>query len=173
MDLISLFLICLKASFLTFGGSAPLPLLQDDLGRQRGILQDQDFASAIIIGRLAPGPNGLFVLPIGYFVAGVPGAVVAALAICTVAMFVLVLLRLHAYVAHLPTVRGGTRGIQAGTVGLLAALGFLILQATVHSPLDFVVAAVAFALLAFTRIDVVLVLAGAGALGLLAAFRAL
>jgi chromate transporter len=172
MDLISLFLVCLKASFLTFGGSAPLPLLQDELGRQRGLLSDEDFASAIIIGRLAPGPNGLFVLPIGYFVAGIPGALVAALAICTVAVFVLVLVRLHAHVAHLRTVRAATRGIQAGTTGLLMALGYVILLATVHSPLDLLVAAVAFALLAFTRVDVLYVLAAAGAVGLLSALRA-
>ena len=80
MDLVSLFLICLKVSLLSFGGSAPLPLLQDELGRQRGLLRDEDFASAIAIGRITPGPNGLFVLPVGYFVAGIPGALVAAAA---------------------------------------------------------------------------------------------
>ena len=74
MDLLSLFLTCLKVSLITFGGSAPLPLLRDDLVRERGLLQDEDFASALAIGLITPGPNGLFVIPIGYFVGGVAGA---------------------------------------------------------------------------------------------------
>src|SRR5438552_17504226 len=91
MDLLSLFLVCVKVSFLSFGGTAPLPLLHDELGRRRALVPDVDFASAIAIGRIAPGPNGLFVLPIGYFVAGVAGALVAAAALWTVAMPVLAL----------------------------------------------------------------------------------
>ncbi|MBX5489581.1 MAG: chromate transporter, partial [Chloroflexi bacterium] len=79
MDFWTLFLICLKVTLLSFGGTAPLPLLQDELGRQRGLLTDDDFAMALAIGRLSPGPAGLFVLPVGYFVAGVGGAVAAAL----------------------------------------------------------------------------------------------
>ncbi|HZU07429.1 MAG TPA: chromate transporter [Chloroflexota bacterium] len=167
MTLLDLFLVCLKASFLSFGGSAVLPLLQDELGRQRGLLRDEDFASALAIGRITPGPNGLLVLPIGYFVAGIPGAIVAALALCVVAFCVLILLRLHTQVAHLPIVRASTRGIEIGTLGLLAAVGYIILIATVHAPRDLLIAGIAFLLLAFTPIDALLVLAGAGALGLL------
>src|SRR3712207_9044240 len=94
MDLLSLFLVFLKASFLSFGGSQPLPILQDELTRQRPLLSDQDFATAIAIGRITPGPNGLFVLSIGYFVSGLAGAVVATLALCTVALSSLILLKI-------------------------------------------------------------------------------
>src|SRR5918911_4506219 len=101
MDLLSFFLTCLKVSLITFGGSAPLPLLRQDLVAQRGILQDEDFASALAIGLITPGPNGLFVIPIGYFVAGVPGALAATAALCLVATSVLILLWLHRWIAHL------------------------------------------------------------------------
>jgi len=168
VDLANLFLIFFKASILSWGGSQPLPILQDELTRQRPLLSDQDFATAIAIGRITPGPNGLFVLPIGYFVAGLAGAVAATLAICTVAFSSLILLRLHARLARIAAVAAGIRGIQAGAIGLTFAVGYLILLATVHSPLDLAIAAAAFALIAFTRVDVLVVLGGAGALGLIA-----
>src|SRR4051812_38764034 len=167
MDLISLFLTCLRVSFITFGGSAPLPLLRDDLVAQRGILQDDAFASALAIGLITPGPNGLFVIPIGYFVAGVPGALVAALALCVVATSVLILLWLHRWIAHHAATRAALRGIQAATLGLILTLGYTIVVATVHNPLDLAIAVAAFVLLAFTRVDVMLIVAGAAALGLL------
>ena len=167
MDLLSLFLTCLKVSLITFGGSAPLPLLRDDLVEQRGILQDEDFASALAIGLITPGPNGLFVIPVGYFVGGVAGALVAALALCVVAVSVLIVLWLHKWIAHLPATRAALRGIQAATLGLILTLGFTIVVATVHTPLDLAIAVAAFVLLAFTRVDVLLIVAGAAGLGLL------
>ena len=166
MDLLSLFLVCLKASFLSFGGSAPLPLLHDELGRQRGLLPDEAFASALAIGRITPGPNGLFVLPIGYFVAGIPGALVAAAALWVVAVPVLLLLKVHARLASLTPVRAGMRGIQAGAIGLTLAVGYTILAATAATPYHLAIAAVAFAIVAFTSVDALLVLAGAAVLGL-------
>lgn len=166
MDLLSLFLTCLRVSFITFGGSAPLPLLQDDLGRQRGLLQDQDFASALAIGLITPGPNGLFVIPVAYFVAGVPGALTAAAALCVVAMSVLILLWLHKWIAHLPATKAALRGIQSATLGLILLLGYSIVVATVRTPLDVAIAVAAFVLLAFTRLDVLWIVGGAAAIGL-------
>lgn len=167
MDLWSLFLIFLKASVLSFGGSQPLPILQDELTRQHPVLRDEDFATAIAIGRITPGPNGLFTLPIGYFVAGLPGMLLATLALCAVAFSVLILLRVHAQLERVAAVRAGIRGIQAGAIGLTFAVGYIIGQATVRSPLDLAIAGGAFALLTFTRVDALWVVAGAGALGLL------
>jgi chromate transporter len=172
MDLVSLFLTCLKASLVTFGGSAPLPLLRDDLVRERGLLQDEHFASALAIGLITPGPNGLFVIPIGYFVAGVPGALVAAVALCVVAVSALIILWLHQWIAHHPATKAALRGIQAATLGLILTLGYTIVVATVRTPLDLAIAVGAFVLLAFTRVDVLLIVAGAAAIGLVAHLHA-
>jgi chromate transporter len=168
MDLISLFLTWIKVSLITFGGTAPLPLLREELVARRGILEDADFASALAIGLITPGPNGLFVIPIAYFVAGVPGAVVAALALCCVALTVLLLLWLHKYIAHLPATRAALRGIQAATLGLILMLGYTIVVATIKAPLDLAIAVAAFALLSFTRVDVLWIVGGAAAIGLAA-----
>jgi chromate transporter len=168
MDLLSLFLTCVKVSMITFGGTAPLPLLRDDLGYQRGLLTDDDFASALAIGLITPGPNGIFVIPIGYFVAGVPGALVASLSLCVVALTVLILLWLHKWIAHLDATKDALRGIQAATLGLILTLSYTIVAATIHTPLDVTIAVAAFVLLAFTRIDVLLIVGGAAAIGLVA-----
>jgi chromate transporter len=166
MDLLSLFLVCVKVSFLSFGGSAPLPLLKDELGNQRHLVPDADFASAIAIGRIAPGPNGLLMLPIGYFIAGVPGAIVAALALWVVSVPVLLLVKAHARLARYATVNAAIRGIQAGAIGLTLAVGWDIIVATTPTPFHLVVAVAAFAITAFTHVDVLLVLAGAATIGL-------
>ena len=166
MDLLSLFLTCLKASFITFGGSAPLPILRQDLVAERGILHDDDFASALAIGLITPGPNGLFVLPIGYFVAGVPGALVAAAALCVVAISNVTLVWIHKWVAHLPATRAALRGIQAATLGLILTLAYTIAVSQIQSPLDAALAVGAFVLLAFTRVDVLLIVGGAALIGL-------
>ena len=167
MSLLEFFLINLKVSLITFGGSAPLPLLQDELVRQRGVLLDQDFASAMAIGLITPGPNGLFVVPVGYFVGGIPGALIAAMALCLVAVGVLGLLRVHGLIAHHRVVMDGTRGVRSATIGLMLTLGYMIVLATVRTPLDATIAVLAFALLAFTRLDVLWIVAAAAAMGLL------
>ena len=43
-----------------------LPILQEDLINQRQVLAYADFAAAVAIGRITPGPNGLFVITVGY-----------------------------------------------------------------------------------------------------------
>jgi len=76
-DPISLFLICLRASLLSLGGSTALPALREDLG---GIVSDRQIVESLAIGRLSTGPSGLYVVSLGYFALGFPGAAVALLA---------------------------------------------------------------------------------------------
>ncbi|MFN2521214.1 MAG: chromate transporter, partial [Candidatus Limnocylindria bacterium] len=75
MEQVGLFLVFLKSSALAVGGLASLPLLRTDLvpayTNDAGILQ------ALAIGRLAPGPNGLYIVSVGYLAAGWAGAAYA------------------------------------------------------------------------------------------------
>src|SRR5437867_13155901 len=59
--------VFLKASMLSSGGLQALPLLREDLIVAHPWLTNADFATAIAIGRITPGPNGLFTLSVGYF----------------------------------------------------------------------------------------------------------
>jgi len=168
VDLLSLFVVFVKASVLSFGGSALPAILHNELGRERGVLSDDDFVASLAIGQIAPGPNGLMALAVGYFVAGIPGALVAAAALYVVSLPVLLLLRVQDLLNRVPPVNRGVRGAQAGAIGLTLALGYVIAQAMPATPLHFGVAAAAFVLIAFSHVDVLWVLGGAALVGLVA-----
>lgn len=165
MSFLELFLIFLKAASLSSGGLQALPILLDDLTVQRGLLTYADFASAVAIGRITPGPNGLFVLSIGYYVLGVQGALAAALGIMVPPVLAIGLVRAHRRLANRPWVIGMTRGIAASAVGLLSALGYSFATPLVAEPASFGIFIVALAVLLITRADALPVLAAGGLAG--------
>jgi chromate transporter len=52
-----------------------LPVIHDSLVVQHHVLTDQQLNEAVVITRSTPGPVGLYIVSVGYFVAGLPGAV--------------------------------------------------------------------------------------------------
>lgn len=123
---LELFLIFLRSSALALGGLASLPLLRADLVPQHateaGIIQ------ALAIGRLAPGPNGLYIVSLGYLVAGWVGALYAFIG-STTAPLVLVPAASYARRWLLSTWFGGVvRGVSLATAGLLMATGVTIVR---------------------------------------------
>ncbi len=80
IDGLTFFWLVLRASLLSSGGLGNLPLLHQDL-LARHWASDRDFASALAIGQVAPGPNGLWVVALGFLVYGLPGAALSAVAV--------------------------------------------------------------------------------------------
>ena len=74
MNVITLYLILLKATITTFAGLASLPVLREDLVIKRHVLSDEQLNTAVVVTRTAPGPVGVYVVSVGYFVAGTKGA---------------------------------------------------------------------------------------------------
>ena len=74
MKLVLLYLLLLKATATSFSGLSSLPVLREDLVVRHGLLTDRQLNVALTAGRSGPGPNGLYVVSVGYLVAGVPGA---------------------------------------------------------------------------------------------------
>ena len=70
-------------------GLASLPVIQDELIIQRHVLTDTQLNEAVVITRSTPGAVGLYVVSVGYFVAGVPGAIAGWLAVITPAFLIL------------------------------------------------------------------------------------
>jgi chromate transporter len=169
VSLLELFLICLKAVMLSSGGLQALPILLDDLTVQRTILTYADFATAVAVGRIAPGPNGLFVISIGYYIAGLPGAAVGALALMIPPMLAIGLVHAHRRLASRPWVMGMTRGIAASAVALLAALGYSFTAPLIHSPASMAILIAALVVLIAAKLDALIVL-GSGALIAVALF---
>ena len=75
-DPLGLFVIFLRAALLSVGGMAALPQLRQDLV-STGILSEHQVLEALVVGRITPGPTGLYIMVLGYFAAGPLGALVA------------------------------------------------------------------------------------------------
>ena len=74
MNLVLLYLLLFKAVVTSFSGMASLPMVRQDFVVTRHILTDRQLNTAIVAGRTGPGPNGLYLVSVGYFAAGLPGA---------------------------------------------------------------------------------------------------
>src|SRR5436853_6981645 len=70
------FLLFLKASLFSTGGFSNLPSLHQDL-IANGWAREADFGQSIAIGQISPGPNGLWVISLGYLTYGYAGASLA------------------------------------------------------------------------------------------------
>ncbi len=144
MDQLTLFLLFLKSSALAVGGLASLPLLRTDLvpayTNDAGILQ------ALAIGRLAPGPNGLYIVSLGYLVAGWTGAVYAVVGATLAPLAILPATMLARRWLLSPWFAGLVRGVALGTAGLLLATGVTIAQTGGTAPWQLGLAAAAVVL---------------------------
>lgn len=167
MSFFELVFIFLKASMLSSGSLQALPLLQEDLLLHRQILSDADFAKAVSIGRIAPGPSGLFALSIGYFAAGFGGVLAALIGITLPPFFGIGLVKAHRRLAGQGWVVGATRGVTATTVGLLAAVGYSFTSPLLASPASVVIVVVALVILVRFKTDALPLIVAAGAAGAL------
>ena len=83
MNLFLLYLLLFKAVITSFSGMASLPIVRQDFVVTRHILTDRQLNTAIVAGRTGPGPNGLYLVSVGYFAAGLPGAFAGLIALIT------------------------------------------------------------------------------------------
>ena len=77
---LSLFWIMLRAALLSTTGTGNFPAVHQDL-LSRGWATDGQFAESLAIGQISPGPTGLWVISLGYFVDGFRGAALTLVAI--------------------------------------------------------------------------------------------
>ena len=129
MDALALLGVFLKASLLSLGGLSSLPLLRADLVAP-GIATDDQLVQAIAIGRISTGPNGLYVVSLGYLVGGAIGATVALLAASLPPLVIVPITAVARRWLFATPVAGLVRGVALATAGLLVATGLGIVTAT-------------------------------------------
>ena len=154
---LELFWIMLRAALLSTSGSGNLPMVHQDL-LSRGWATDRQFAESLAIGQISPGPTGLWVISMGYFVGGLRGAALTLGAIALPPVLVLVLVHgLYRRWGHHPATQGFVRGLGLAVVGvfvivltgimstagwnstnLMITLGAIILGATRRVPVPVV-----------------------------------
>jgi len=123
------FWLFLKASLFSTGGQGNLPSLYEDL-LARGWADDTQFAEALAIGQLSPGPSGLWVISLGYLTDGLRGALLAALAICLPPLAVLALMAIYRRVGDHPAVEGFMRGLGLAVAGVFGVVMLVLLRDT-------------------------------------------
>ena len=111
------FWLFLKASLFSTGGMGNLPSLHADLLAHQWATEQQ-FAESLVIGQLAPGPNGLWVISLGYLTNGWHGAMLALIAIIIPPMLVLIVDQLYRRVKQYSAVEGFVRGLSLAVVGV-------------------------------------------------------
>jgi chromate transporter len=143
------FWLFFKASLFSTGGMGNLPSLHADL-LARGWATERPFAESLMIGQIAPGPNGLWVISLGYLTDGLPGALLALVAILLPPLLVLIVDRLYRRVQHHPAVEGFVRGLGLAVVGISVVVLLGMMQ-SVGADLRTVPIALAAIGLALTR----------------------
>jgi chromate transporter len=165
MNVFLLYLLLLKATVTSFSGLASLPMVRNDFVVERQLLTDRQLNTAVVAGRTGPGPNGLYLVSVGYFVAGWPGAAAGLMAMMTPAFLILPLMYWVGARAGTPRVRGAIRAVILASAGLLLSASLPLARDAITGPLTLAIVTVAFAVLSFTKIDSAWLILGAAALG--------
>ena len=164
MNLLLYFWLFLKASLFTTGGLGNLPLLHKDL-IGLGWASEADFITAIAVGQVSPGPNGLWSVSLGYLTFGWTGALLATLALSLPPVLVLIVAGFYSRMEHSPRVQDFTRGLSLGVVGLTLPVTLGLAVSTVTDWRGALIACGAFALALSKRVPVVVILLLAGLAG--------
>lgn len=158
--------VFLKASLFSTGGFSNLPSLRQDL-LARGWAHDADFGNSIAIGQISPGPNGLWVISLGYFTYGFLGAFLALIAITLPPLLVLVIAARYDRIEGHAWVQGAMRGVSHAVVALLLTVVWTILHQPGIDVKGLLIAGGAFMLALSRKVNVLLILTLAGLMGYL------
>jgi chromate transporter len=165
LNLVTLYLLLLKATLTSFTGTTSLPIVREDFVVERRLISDAQLTRALAISRATPGPFGLYLVVVGYFAAGVPGAAAGGLALITPAFLVLVLLRTLGSRADRDDVKQVIRGVILAGAGLSLATMIPLARDALPTPASTALALASFAALAFTKVDTLWVVVGATVAG--------
>ncbi len=160
------FLLFIKASLFSSGGFSNLPSLHQDLLANRWA-SDADFGHSIVIGQVSPGPNGLWVISLGYLSYGVLGASLSLLAITIPPLLVLVIASIYDRLAGKRWVDGLMRGVSLAVVGITITVSWTIFHQAGFDWRSLGIALGAAALSMSKRINILIILGLAGLAGYL------
>ena len=130
-----LFIIFFKVGVLGFGGGYAILTLTFQDVQAFGIMSAHEFANLVALSQVTPGPIAINAATyVGYNAAGLPGAILATVAVSlpSFILCMLVLLFLHKFQTN-KVVMGVLAGIRPATVGLMAS-AFLFMAQTAIMP---------------------------------------
>lgn len=163
----------LGAVFLKIGavlyssGYVLVSFLERDLVQDLGWLTERQLLDAVAVGQFTPGPVFTTATFVGYQILGVPGALVATLAIFAPAfVFVALLGWITPRIRRSPTAGAALDGVNAASLGLMAGAAIRLADAAIVDPLTVAIAVVALAVLLWKRPNSAWLVAAGAAVGL-------
>jgi chromate transporter len=173
----TLFWTFLKIGAVLYGsGYVLLAFLQSEFVDGLGWITEQQLLDAVAVGQFTPGPVFTTATFIGYLVAGLPGAIVATVAIFLPAfVFVAATGPFVARLREWRWTRGPLDGVNAAALGLMAAVTVTLGQAALidprtgwPDPLATALMLVTLALLLRTKLNSAWLVLGGAAIGVVA-----
>jgi len=167
--LLDLALLFAKIGMVAVGGViALIPEIQREVVSVHGWMDAHTFATLFTLAQAAPGPNLLLVTLIGWYHAGLAGALVATGAlVLPPAILTYFLSNAWRRLRGAPWLAPVQTGMNAVTVGLIAAAGILLVRASAVSWVALALAIGTTIVLLRTKIHPLWLLAGGAALGAL------
>jgi chromate transporter len=166
MNLLEYFWIFLKASLFSFGGLGNLPFLQRDL-TALGWANPQDFITAVAVGQISPGPNGVWSISLGYLTYGWLGSLLALVALSLPTLLTLAINAFFNLMQKSLAAQGFIRGLALGVVGLTLAVTYNLAGTAIVDWLSVLIALGALGLALSKKVPVIAILAIAAVIGLL------
>jgi chromate transporter len=170
MNLFVLYLLLTKATLTSFSGLTSLPAVRHDFVEHHRVLSDRQLNAAVAAGRTAPGPNGLYLVSVGYFVAGIPGACAGFVAVITPAFLIIPMLQYLGRKADHPVVKSAIRAVLLAAAGLVVTTTVPLARDSLTGVLPVVIAAGSFLFLVLTRGATIWVILASAGIGLVSAW---
>jgi chromate transporter len=150
------------------GGYVLIPLLNHIMVEQYRWLTLRQFLDGLALSQLTPGPLAMLATFTGFKAGGFPGALVATVFIfipCTALM--LAVGRHYHRLKKIDLIKNTLDGLLPAVVGLVAAAAWNLGASSLSGLKEFLILAVGFALFKWTKISPMIVILGAGVVGLL------
>jgi chromate transporter len=136
-NLVHVALFFLKVGAFTIGGGLTMiAFIQDQVVGQFGWLTPREFVDGLALGQLTPGPVLMIAAYVGYKLAGLAGAVVAATAAFLPSLVImLAILPMLDHVRQMAWMKATMRGMSPAVIGVLAVSLVRLSPAAVPDPL--------------------------------------
>ena len=168
MSLWKLALLIALFNLMTFGnGPVMIPLLQTHLVDGARVLTQDQLLYAFTIARVTPGQANFYVASIGYMLYGLPGAIVATLAIILPGYIMIPMLHGYEHLRDSRWIRAFTKGLTVTSVGLILAAVVQIARGTLTQPIAWVVLLATLVMSQLLKWNILVTLAVVSCLGLL------
>lgn len=150
------------------GGYVLIPLLNHIMVQQYKWLTLREFLDGLALSQLTPGPLAMLATFTGYRAGGFPGGLVATAFIflpCVTLM--LIVSRNYERLKKIDLINSTLEGVLPAIVGLVAAAAWNLGASSLSGVRELVTMAIGFAVFKWTKISPMIVIIGAGLVGLL------